>query len=96
MKRLEFLRLAVAEMRALGVTRWDGIELGADPTTHPSEVTDEQRAERERAAARRRYEIQFAASSIRPPFPGVQGHQNGLKSDVPRSNAPGRRHGLSG
>lgn len=96
MKRLEFLAQTMSTMRSLGVVQWGGIVLGPDPHATHEPISDEERALRIDATLRRRHDILFASTSVKPPFLGVQGRQNGPKSDVPRSHAPGRRHGLSG
>lgn len=64
---LAWLRSAVAVMRELGVSKWNGIELGPSPAApggHP--MTPEQRAEREKLAEMQRLHVQFAHSRVVP------------------------------
>ncbi len=59
---LDELRAAVAVMRELGVTRWDGIELGpapAAPIAKPEPMTEQQRREAHMRTL-------FAASGVMP------------------------------
>jgi hypothetical protein len=57
------LPAVVAQMRALGVTRWGDIELGPDPNTRPDEEGETQRtAEAAHAKAVRDQRVRFGAS----------------------------------
>lgn len=59
---LDELRAAVAVMRELGVTRWDGIELGpapGAPVMRPEPMTEQQRREAHMRTL-------FAASGVMP------------------------------
>lgn len=55
----------VKELRAAGVVKLGALVLGPEPKAHASVTADPADPY---AAARRKHEVMFAASSIRPPF----------------------------
>ena len=59
------LRAFLKTLRAEGVAKYGPIVLGPEPKAHASVTTDPADPY---AAARRKHEVMFAASSIRPPF----------------------------
>ena len=61
----EKFRALLRTLRAEGVVKFGPIVLGPEPKAHTSSATDPADPY---AAARRRHEVMFAASSIRPPF----------------------------
>lgn len=63
------LRSDVALMRELGVARWGEIYLGPPPPPRVEDMTPEERAEHEEKAERRKHEILFASTNLRPKFP---------------------------
>lgn len=63
---VEELEKAVAKMRELGVTEWNGIKLGPSPSEPMEPPTPEQIRARLDEAADRQHAIMFGASSVRP------------------------------
>ena len=64
----EFIDL-VKKLRAVGVVKLGALVLGPEPKAHAAVTTDPTDPY---AAARRKHEVMFAASSIRPPFAPAQ------------------------
>ena len=66
------LRKLVEEMRALGVTEFDGIKLGPPPVEPSAPMTPEEKREREEEREARVRDIQFAACRVRPLLKAVK------------------------
>jgi len=60
------LEAAVSRMRALGVTKWNGIELGPPAPAPPQEPTPKEILEKAAREEERRRDVMFAASGTRP------------------------------
>lgn len=81
-------------MRELCVTEWKDIKLGPAPIAH---VAKEAAEEDPHAKARRRHEVMFAASSVRPPFvPPAENETGTLRHLVQRRERTEGRRGSQG
>jgi uncharacterized protein YggE len=68
---LDELERIVQRMRKLGVTRWNGIELGPEPVSAAQAPSPDEAAKRARDRQAKRRDILFAASSIKPKLPTI-------------------------
>lgn len=80
----------VGRLRELGVRKLDDLELGDPPRAH---VPLEREPVSPEEALRRRYDVMFAATSMRPPMPKQDPSTNGVPRAVVQREKRQARHG---